>query len=185
MNFEVEQKFRVADLAEVERRLVERGAVPAGVLLQADRYFRHPARDFAQTDEALRIRQVGEHNFVTYKGPKIDAETKTRRELEFPLHDGDGAAEAMAELLVALGFSSAATVRKHRWIWHLAWQDAEVEIALDRVENVGEFAELELPATEETLAAAKTKLLSLAAELNLTAVERRSYLELLLEAERT
>ena len=44
-----------------------------------------PCRDFAQTDEALRIRTVGDTSFVTYKGPKLDATTKTRRELELPL----------------------------------------------------------------------------------------------------
>ena len=49
---------------------------------QVDTYFSHPARDFAATDEALRIRSIDQENFVTYKGPKLDATTKTRREID-------------------------------------------------------------------------------------------------------
>ena len=88
MHIEVEQKFRATHSAELLARLERMGAVFAEPVVQVDLYFAHPARDFAQTDEALRIRRVGERNFVTYKGPKLDAMTKTRRELELPLADG-------------------------------------------------------------------------------------------------
>ena len=85
MKLEVEQKFAVPDLGQLQTRLLELGAKAGEPQLQVDQYFAHPARDFAQTDEALRIRRIGQSNFVTYKGPKIDATTKTRRELELPL----------------------------------------------------------------------------------------------------
>ena len=48
--------------------------------------------------------------------------------------------------------------------------------------RVGRFAELEIQAPEEQLDAARTVLLQTAAELGLSASERRSYLELLLAA---
>ena len=60
MNYEVEQKFRVNDMLAVEHALRRLGAHIEPPQLQVDCYFAHPARDFAKTDEALRIRRVGE-----------------------------------------------------------------------------------------------------------------------------
>jgi adenylate cyclase, class 2 len=182
MHFEVEQKFPLANSTATERRLRELGAREGESMIQVDQYFNHPARDFAATDEAFRIRQIGEANFITYKGPKLDATTKTRKELELPLPSGAATAESFAELLLALGFRRVAAVRKHRRTMYLHWQGGDAEIALDEVDRVGTFIEIELSATEDDLDAAKKCLASLAAELNLKNAERRSYLELLLSA---
>src|SRR6476469_10752462 len=162
MLFEVEQKFRVTDSVAIARRLHELGAQEAGVLEQLDRYFNHPSRDFAQTDEALRLRQVGDSNFITYKGPKLDATTKTRRELELPLPSGSDALAHYAELLTALGFRPVAQVQKTRRQLHVAWQDRDIEIALDNVTGLGDFIELELSADEDGLESAKSAIASLA-----------------------
>jgi adenylate cyclase class 2 len=178
--FEVEQKFAVRDFAAIEATLRERGVELAAAVEQADRYFAHPARDFATTDEALRIRQVGEENRITYKGPKLDAVTKTRREIELPLALGPAHAQQFGELLIALGFSPVAIVRKRRRIGKLEHAGFSVEIALDDVEQVGQFVELEISATAATLDAARKALLEIAIALGLKEVERRSYLELLL-----
>lgn len=185
MKYEVEQKFHVDDLQAVENQLRERGATTKANLVQVDRYFQHPCRDFGQTDEALRIRHVESDggqsvNLVTYKGPKIDAETKTRRELEFPLQQGDSGAADMAELLQALGFEPVAVVRKQRQTLLLSWADTDVEAALDNVDQLGTFVEFELAAEDDTLESAKQRLLALAKELRLSDPERSSYLELLL-----
>jgi adenylate cyclase class 2 len=185
MPLEVEQKFRASDLAALERRLLALGAEPGEDHEQVDRYYRHPARDFAQTDEALRLRRVGEHNYITYKGPKLDAATKTRREIEMPLPSGDSAAAQAAELLAALSFEPVLEVRKHRRRLTLTWDGAPVEIALDRVAEVGEFVELERIADESSFEAARAAILSLSSELELTEIERRSYLEMLLAARGT
>jgi adenylate cyclase class 2 len=180
MRFEVEQKFPVADLGEIEQRLIELEATIEPPVVQADLYFAHPARDFAQTDEALRLRRVGKQNFITYKGSKIDATTKTRREIELPLAPGEEAAAQWGELLEALGFKPVVEVRKTRWSANLAWQGQEVQVALDKVEPLGSFVELEIDADEAEVNTAKKCLASLAAELGLGPGERRSYLDLLL-----
>jgi adenylate cyclase class 2 len=180
MHYEVEQKFPLADPQTIAAKLAALGAQAAGHCEQVDHYFNHPARDFAQTDEALRIRQVDGRPLITYKGPKIDRQTKTRREIELPLPAGAATAERFTELLLALGFVSVAEVRKQRQILHLAWQGQAVEVALDDVAGLGHFAELEISADDETLDAARQALASLAATLELTQSERRSYLELLL-----
>jgi adenylate cyclase class 2 len=180
MAFEVEQKFPLDDATAVLARLGELGAVSAGECRQVDRYFNHPARDFATTDEALRIRSVGEDNFVTYKGPKRDATTKTRREIELPLAPGAAAAQEFAELLEVLGFHPVASVHKQRRTFRFGWQGRKFELALDDVDSVGRFVELETIADQAEVAAAQACLHSLAARLDLSQSERRSYLELLL-----
>ena len=180
MHWEVERKFRVQDSAGVERVLEQLGARIGPPVEQCDQYFAHPARDFSQTDEALRIRRVGEQNFVTYKGPKVDPTTKTRRELELPLAPGESAAGDFAELLAALGFRPVLEVRKSRRTADVAWQGRHIETALDNVTGLGQFVELELQAGTDGLDAARQGLASLAAALGLSADERRSYLELLL-----
>jgi len=83
--YEVELKFPVADLPALERRLAELAGRFYAPVDQVDRYFNHPCRDFAQTDEALRLRHHGDGVAITWKGPRIDAATKTRREIELPL----------------------------------------------------------------------------------------------------
>ncbi|HTU24283.1 MAG TPA: class IV adenylate cyclase [Pirellulales bacterium] len=181
MHYEVEQKFPLDTPAAVEARLAAIGARPQGQCQQVDLYFAHPARDFAKTDEALRIRRVDGQTRITYKGPKIDRETKTRQEIELPLPAGATTADDFAGLLEALGFSPVAEVRKVRRTFALEWLGHEVEAALDDVAGLGHFVELELSADDETLSAARTALSSLAARLELGTSERRSYLELLLE----
>jgi adenylate cyclase, class 2 len=180
MHFEVEQKHRVDDRAALLAKLAERGVVLGEAAQQSDQYFAHPARDFAKTDEALRIRTVGNSSFVTYKGPKLDAVSKTRRELELPLATSDAEGSQFAELLAALGFKPVTTVRKQRRTFHIAHEGRDVEGALDEVDGVGSYVELELTADEANLDATKAVIASLAAELRLGPSERRSYLELLL-----
>jgi adenylate cyclase class 2 len=181
MHFEVELKFRVVHAGPIEAQLRSLGATVGEDVLQADLYFAHPARDFAVTDEALRIRRQGDHNAIAYKGPKIDSATKTRRELELPLPGGKESFAQFSELLAALGFSAVAEVRKRRRGASLPWRGAVIEAALDEVEGLGSFVELETIAEESNLEEAKTLVTSLAARLGLCDSERRSYLELLLD----
>jgi adenylate cyclase class 2 len=180
MQIEVELKFPVPDLAEVESRLAALGASLSPPAVEIDVYYRHPARDFAATDEALRIRRSGGASYITYKGPKLDATTKTRREIDLPLPGEPAGPEAFADLLEALGFSPLAEVRKRRRKAKVPWQGRQVEVSLDYVTQLGAFVELELLTQPEGVEAAKECILALADRLQLAGSERRSYLELLL-----
>jgi adenylate cyclase class 2 len=180
VRYEVEQKFPVPDLSGIERKLHALGARFNGPIRQSDGYFAHPNRDFSRTDEALRIRRVGECHFVTYKGPKVDTTTKTRREIEMQLSSADDGAGRFRELLDALGFRPVAEVEKMRRTATLIYHEREVEVALDLVTGLGEFVELEVVADEDDLAAARQAINDLAAELALSEPERRSYLEMIM-----
>jgi adenylate cyclase class 2 len=181
MKYEVEQKHQVTDEAALLARLHERGVQLEKPIAQSDQYFTHPCRNFATTDEALRIRVVGDKAFVTYKGPKLDTSTKTRREIELPLDTADHDGSQFGTLLTALGFTPVAIVRKRRRTFHITIGEYEVEGAFDDLEQLGCFVELELQANDEDLESAKQVVAELAANLNLGPSERRSYLEMLME----
>jgi adenylate cyclase, class 2 len=178
MVWEVEQKFLVTAEATVVGRLTELGVQLGPQIEQVDRYFNHPARDFATTDEALRVRQSDAENFVTYKGPRVDQSTKTRQELELPLPTGKEVASDFTRLFEALGFRPVTTVRKLRQSGTIQWEGFLVEISLDVVEEVGNYIELEITADDQSREAATKAVQTLAAHFKLDQNERRSYLEL-------
>jgi adenylate cyclase class 2 len=184
MGYEVEIKFRCPDHAALAARLEALGATPGPEIEQADAYLSHPSRDFAATNEALRIRREGDLNRVTYKGPKHPGPTKTREEIEIPFQGGPEGFEGTSRLFEALGFKPVAVVRKRRTPHHIHFQGREMEVTLDLAEELGPFVEVEaLAADTADLPAAQAAVQALAAELGLTDadVERRSYLRMLLE----
>lgn len=182
MTLEVERKYRIASPEAIHEKMKALGAAFAPPIIQSDRYFAHPSRDFAQSDEALRIRSVGDDNVITYKGPKIDRDSKTREEIEVEFADGEKAAREMGLVFERLGFRPVLTVTKSRQIAEVHWQSKTVEIALDQVSGAGDYVELETQAEENQLETAKECIRSLAAHLGLadSDQERRSYLELVL-----
>ncbi|MGQ3327769.1 MULTISPECIES: class IV adenylate cyclase [Halorubrum] len=150
--YEVEIKVP-ADVGVVRERLREAGAERVDARRQRDAYYDAPHRDFAETDEALRVRREvplsdgidgeprssadssAETTKLTYKGPRLDRESKTRVEHETAVDDG----EAMAGVLSELGFDPAAVVEKRREFWSFEG----FTVTLDAVDGVGEFVEIE------------------------------------------
>jgi adenylate cyclase class 2 len=175
--YEVELKFR-ADHEAVREQLNGANAEQRGTVVQRDTYYDAPHRDFAETDEALRIRRVereGEaESHITYKGPIVDDESKTRREHETGVDDG----KAVAAALDALGFSPAAEVKKRREQFALG----DHVVVLDTVEGLGEFVEVEGEAGEGQIDPVRNAVKTTARRLGLDpdADMRTSYLELLL-----
>jgi len=183
MGYEVEAKYRLVDHDQLRARLVERGAHREPGVDQEDIYLSHPARDFAVSNEALRIRRIGLENRITYKGPRRSGPTKTREEIEISLTSGHDAFAQLLRLFENLGFRPVATIRKSRTAFHLTRDGHAIEVVLDRALGLGDFAEIEaLAATEAELPAAQAAVLALADELGLTEVEPRSYLRMSLEA---
>jgi adenylate cyclase, class 2 len=186
MGYEVEVKYRSVDHDQLRSRLEALNAAADSTVVQEDIYLSHPSRDFALTNEALRLRRIGTENRITYKGPRRSGPTKTREEIEIPFAEGDEALGQLSRLFTNLGFQPVATIRKSRTTFHLTEQLHKIEVALDRAEGLGDFAEIEtLAATESELPAAQAAVLAVASQLGLTEVEPRSYLRMALEASRS
>ncbi len=176
MPIEIEAKAYANNLHDIEEKILSMGAKLIWQGGQKDTYYNHPARDFASTDEALRVREEGENVILTYKGPKIDDLTKTREEIKVNVGD----MSSIMEILMKLGFKEVGVVKKHRKKYILS----EFKICLDNVDNLGAFVEVEaFSHTEESnedIGPQREEILKVLNELDLKKTERRSYLELVL-----
>jgi len=177
--YEVELKCR-ADHHALRETLADHGADHVDSRHQTDTYYDAPHRDFAQTDEALRIRYENPEGGdavtkLTYKGPLVEAESKTREEHETTV-DSESALEGV---LSGLGFEPAATVDKDREFYTLDGYT----ITLDSVTGLGEFVEIERETTESEVERVREGAADLLSDLGLDPSEqiRTSYLGLLLQ----
>ncbi len=174
---EVEVKAKIKSFDEMRKMLDEINAVKVKTEHQEDRYFNSPVRDFAQTDEALRIRETKseeKHNlFITYKGPKIDAKSKTREEVEMEIEDADKA----SKIFENLGFKEVRTVVKDREYYKYE----NYEISLDNVHGLDPYMEIEISLEDNSdYSKAQESIFELFEKLGITdGFERTSYLELL------
>ncbi|WP_407355106.1 class IV adenylate cyclase [Methanolobus sp. WCC5] len=162
---------------QVKQLLSAMGAVFTGVQHHCDTYFNAPHRDFADTDEALRIRSVNGRSVLTYKGRKLDTISKTREELETEVDGGN-----TRSILLALGFSESGIVRKTREIFRFE----NMTICLDRVEGLGEFIEVEISAqyaNESDIDIHRKRIFSFLENFGIGEEDsiRTSYLEMVLE----
>ncbi|MHC1631833.1 MAG: class IV adenylate cyclase [Methanotrichaceae archaeon] len=167
---EVEVKARCSP--EIKDKIIELGGELIGVENHLDLYFNSPFHDFASTDEALRIREKEEGFRFTYKGPKLDSETKSRREITVKIDDF----EALEEILKLLGFTRAAVVKKQRTKYSLEG----AILALDEVKGLGTFLEVELSGGEDWTIQKKA-ILEIMDRMGLKKTIRKSYLELLMD----
>ncbi|MEQ1826458.1 MAG: CYTH domain-containing protein, partial [Pirellula sp.] len=87
-SLEAECKYRARDLAVTRQALIALSAEFVCREEQCDTYLRHPSRNFRETDEALRIREIDGKPFVTYKGPRLAGPIRIRPEIELPLAPG-------------------------------------------------------------------------------------------------
>jgi len=168
---EVELKAYCDDREKIIGALGSLGAKFLHTLKQEDTYFNHPSRDFRVTDEAFRIRRYNDKIIITYKGPKLGDRAKTRLEEEVEIDNF----YSMKRICTYLGFTETRTVVKTRDVYRCG----EIEVCVDRVENLGEFIELEKMHTDREKG--EQDIFDLASKLGLQKFERKSYLELLLE----
>ncbi len=139
---EVELKVRIPSPDPVRENLRRRHARFLGTVHEHDIYYNAPHRDFAVTDEAVRVRSTGDRAVVTYKGPKIRTfDLKAREELNFAVESG----ETFGTMLLRLGFTKTAEVDKERETYTVG----DATVSLDTVEGLGTFAEIEVRTESE------------------------------------
>ena len=170
---EVEVKARINSFKEMEERLENLGAAKTKTEFQEDIYFASPIVDFAETDEALRVRTTNNGIFITYKGPKLNDKAKTRKEVEMSIESAKKAKDIFTEI----GFRPVRTVRKDRKYY----QYENFEISLDDVKGLPPYMEIEIALEDgEDYSLAQERIFELFERLNITdGFERTSYMELL------
>ncbi len=146
---------------------------------EEDIYYNHPCRDFASTDEALRIRVSSGKVEITYKGPKKRKDLKVRDEFSAQIN---GDANAIVSILERLGFQPVARVRKEREVYR-GGPDGSVGMFLDKVECLGCFVEIEVLSVGQDYSYAVSIVERVINELGLSWLDStvKSYLELVLE----
>jgi adenylate cyclase class 2 len=183
---EIEIKAKITSVEAMDARITAAGAKFDCDLVHEDYYYDKPAKlvSFARTDEALRLRvsrneTAGkEEVFLTYKGPKVDATTKTREEIDVAVAD----AGKVRRILVAVGFKEIIAIKKVRKHYH----HGDVSIMIDRVEGLPDpYMEVEILAADAAeLDARREQLFRYLDGMGIPrgASERKSYLELVLLA---
>lgn len=194
--FEVEIKFAVSEPNAYKKRLKELlGVTLDTAKTQTDLFFQGIDRDFALTDECLRIRMHDDEIFLTYKGARRGKDSKTREELEFPLvpvaqkdeeaKRGQLSPEMLQStfrrwklLLTRLGFRESATLSKQRCEGTFVFEGHQVNITLDEL-PFGYFSEVEIVcSTQDEQFAATESLKRLTSVLGTGQPIRETYLEL-------
>lgn len=167
---ELEAKFRVdcSLLADVRRRVESLGFKLVDVVEELDYYYSHPCRDFAVTDEAVRVRISKGLVELTYKGPRGGGEFKSREEYSVAI-----GSESIKRILELLGFKQVMEVVKRRSYY----EGRGILVSIDEVRGLGCYVEIEVKDGEEEV------IKSVAESLGFTPgdYEPRTYLELLLE----
>ncbi len=171
MTIEIEAKMHVDDqlTAEVEQRLIGLGARLVGYWLEADKFFDSVDGSFRGSHNILRLRtrtpikvnaeekaegepareaggevnREGKIIFVTYKGPKLGGQLKSRRELEMAVE----CAETTINIFAELGYQPVFGIEKRR----KEYQIDQCNIELDEVPYLGRFIEIEGPDEDTVL----------------------------------
>lgn len=186
LEIELKAALRGIDETDLPHRIRALGFSPEYECREADIYYNDVSRDFRRTDEALRVREHTQGGItracVTYKGPKADAVTQTRPELETAIAD----AGTMRAILESLGYVPVLTVSKERRGYAGGGAYADVHLCLDTVDGLGAYLELEIvapdgidPTEKESRVCLLLSLLDLL-DIPRENLTRSSYLELLM-----
>ncbi len=142
---EIEAKLKVDSLEEIEHKLTSLGAEFQAEQIQIDYFFDDVNSTLTKSDRCLRLREQmiekGKSFFLTYKGAKEKSNFKKRQEVEFEIKDAD----SVRKLLSALGYEQVLAIEKKRRIWQLG----DCKVALDRLQLLGDFVEIEGPDDEK------------------------------------
>ncbi len=174
---EVEIKAKIQNHKTALEKIRDLGGVYSHTEIQRDIYFNGDNRNFKNTDEALRIREIPVGDdfklILTYKGPKLDTETKTRKEIEVEIDDK----EKMTEILISLGYKPSAIVNKVRRIFKYE----DYTITVDKLKNLGYYMEIEyVTENENDIGNIQEKIFDIFSKLGINdGFEKTSYLELL------
>lgn len=165
-------KLRVADGAVLRRGLARAGVRLGKATRQEDTFFVGPGG--RKADEAIRQRHAGKTWELTYKGPRDAtskrAGVKARQEVTVKL-GGDA-----TELLGCMGYQPSLRMVKTR----AKGKHGAVAVAVDHVQGLGSFVELEVVCAPSQVAAARKRIEKAIGELGIKGRRvQKSYAEML------
>jgi adenylate cyclase class 2 len=136
--FEIEIKLRLPPkLGKIRRALHAAGFhIDKSRVLESNVLFDNSKRTLRKHGKLIRLRRVGPHRLLTYKGPSQPSRYKKRREVEIDLHDGAG----LDEILTHLGYHPVFRYEKFRTEY--AKPRSEGKVLLDET-PIGNYLEIE------------------------------------------
>ncbi len=140
---ETEIKFRVADLADLSRKLEAAGfRVETPRAFESNVLYDTPNRQMRARTEILRIRSYAGRWTVTHKRlPDADTPGEDRHKHRIETETEVSSGEALAEIFTSLGLVAVFRYEK----WRAEWTDGEGHCVVDET-PIGDYAELEGPA---------------------------------------
>lgn len=167
---EIEKKYHVHDLQEIEQKLIAHHAEFIKETFERDIYFNVSGRDSMTSKECLRIRTTPMKTELTYKPPTAIGTEDThfaKKETNLPIQDVDTA----IELLESIGNTLLVDLRKQRKYYELEG----VTITLDILNEKYSFVEIEVEAVDESEALGKIHNTADVLQLSEDSVETRPY----------
>lgn len=133
MKLENEVKYRIKSVTNIKKILVFLNFIFDKKIYQEDYYFSPPHKNFAGTKKYyLRLRKSDNKNVFAYHIVQNNLQTK---EIEVQIKEFNN----MLKILKLLDFHIDCIVRKER----LIYKKENIEIVLDKIENLGTFIEIE------------------------------------------
>ncbi len=134
---EIEVKFYIRDIKQLQRKLESLGAVLAKPrVFESNLRFDYPDGSLSANKQVLRLRRDSEI-VITYKGPaQINQPVSVREEIEITVDDHERA----RHLLEALGYQAYLQYEKYR----TTYTDRQVIVVVDEL-PMGNFIEIEGP----------------------------------------
>jgi adenylate cyclase class 2 len=139
VNFEIEIKLRLpSDISKIRRTLRKLGfRITEARSHEFNTLFDNPKDALGEQGKLIRIRRVGRHTLLTYKGPSKSIRYKKRHELEVYVSDAD----LLEKILKSIGYQPVFRYEKFRTEFSNPSERAG-KVLLDET-PVGNFLELE------------------------------------------
>jgi len=132
---EIEVKFLEIDAAKLQKRLRKLGAKKILDATVDTVMFDFLDNRLAKKGESLRLRQAGDHIFITHKRLISKKKFKMQHETEFDVSDW----HAIKKTFHAIGLVETSRKKKHR----ISWKLKGVRIEIDKSPGIPTYAELE------------------------------------------
>ena len=170
-DIEIEIKAQITNNEDIKNKISAKGATLKGTKYQHDILLDPPQTDFSKTDQVLRIRNTDGNWKLDYKTPRLDNETKSRKEFSLKIEDG----KQLRDIFRWMDFKIVGEIEKTRETYHLN----DMKINLDNVTHLGTFIEVEVMGNEQNFEDTKKTIFTFLNELGIKETIKKDYLELL------